>query len=194
MWSTTKIRSQNAATLRMDRSRNMSSFRTRNTPTNCILEPSLAQVPPLCRRSRQGLALLLGAERLGELAEIAVEHLVEAVDRELDPMVGHAVLREVVGPDLLRPLARPDLRPARRRKLGLLFLPFELVEPRAEDTHRLDSILELRLLVLHGDHEARREVRDANGGVGRVHALAAGAGRAHHVDAQVVLVDLDLDL
>ena len=35
---------------------------------------------------------------------------------------------------------------------------------------------------------------DADGRIGRVHALAAGAGRAHDVDTQVVLVDLDLDL
>ena len=37
-----------------------------------------------------------------------------------------------------------------------------------------------------------RHVRDAHGGVGLVHVLAAGAGRAERVDADVVVVDLDV--
>ena len=53
----------------------------------------------------------------------------------------------------------------------------------------------LALLVLDLDDEAGRQVRDPDGGVGRVDGLAAGAGRALDVDAQVaLLVDLDLDL
>ena len=39
----------------------------------------------------------------------AFEHTIELVLREVDAMVGHAVLGEVVGADLLRPLARADL-------------------------------------------------------------------------------------
>ena len=69
-----------------------------------------------------------------------------------------------------------------------------LVQARAQDAHRLLAVLQLGLLVLHGDHEAGRLVRDAHRGVGRVHRLPAGAGRAVDVDLQVVLVDLDVDL
>ena len=50
------------------------------------------------------------------------------------------------------------------------------------------------LLVLHRDDDAGRQVRDPHRRVGRVHALAAGTGRAVDVDLQVVVVDLDLDL
>ena len=57
----------------------------------------------------------------------------------------------------------------------------------------VDSVLVLRALAVgvHGD--AGRDVRDAHGGLGLVDVLAAGAARAHDVDAQVLLVDLDLD-
>jgi hypothetical protein len=43
----------------------------------------------------------------------------------------------------------------------------------------------LRALVLALDDDARRQVRDAHGGVGLVDVLAAGAGGAVGVDAQV---------
>ena len=81
-----------------------------------------------------------------------------------------------------------------RREPRLLLLALELVEPGAEDAHRLLPVLELRLLVLHRDDDARRQVGDAHGRVGRVDALAAGPGRAVDVDLEVVLGDLDLDL
>ena len=38
------------------------------------------------------------------------------------------------------------------------------------------------------------QVRDPDGGVGLVHVLAAGARRAVGVDAEVGLVDLDVDV
>ena len=109
-------------------------------------------------------------------------------------MVGHAVLGEVVGADLLRALAGADLRAPRRRLLGLLPLALGLVQPGAKDAQRLRLVLQLRFLVLHRDHDPGRDVRDPDGRVGRVHALAAGAGRAVDVDLEVVRVELDLDL
>src|SRR4029077_15073029 len=51
---------------------------------------------------------VLGCERLGEVAEIALEDLVEPVLRQLDAMVGDPALGVVVGADLLGPLARAD--------------------------------------------------------------------------------------
>jgi hypothetical protein len=63
-------------------------------------------------------------------------------------------------------------------------------QPGAQDAHRLLLVLQLALLVLAADHDAGRQVRDPDGGVGGVDALPAGPGRAEDVDAQVVLVDL----
>ncbi len=94
------------------------------------------------------------------LAQVPVENLVEPVQRQLDPVIGDATLGEVVRPDLLRPLARADLRATRGRELRLLLFALELVEARAQDAHRLHAVLELRLLVLHRDDEAGRKVGD----------------------------------
>jgi hypothetical protein len=52
----------------------------------------------------------------------------------------------------------------------------------------------LRLLVLARDLDAGRKVLDADGRVRRVDALAAGPARAVDVYAQVVRIDLDIDL
>ena len=145
-------------------------------------------------RGLEGAAAVLGLERVGELLEVAVEDLVEAVDRVLDAVVGEPVLGEVVGADLLRALARPDLRAPGRRLLRLLALALGLVEARAEHAHRLLLVLELRLLVLHRDDDPARDVRDPHGGVGRVDGLAARPGRAVDVDLQVLVLDRDLDL
>jgi hypothetical protein len=141
-------------------------------------------------------AALLGVlQRAGDVVELARQHLLEVVDREaVDAVVGHAALREVVGADLLRSLAGPDLGAAVGRQLGLLLRELEVVQPCAQHLHRTLAVLQLRLLVLHRDHQAGRLVGDAHGRVGRVDGLAAGAGRAVHVDLEVVRIDLDLDL
>ena len=46
------------------------------------------------------------------------------------------------------------------------------------------------LLAVHGD--SRRNVRNANGGLGLVDVLAARSARAHGFNAQILLVDVDL--
>ena len=51
-----------------------------------------------------------------------------------------------------------------------------------------------RLLVLAAGHDAGRDVGDADRRVGGVHRLAAGPGGAVDVDAQVLLLDRDVDL
>src|SRR5690349_21669610 len=100
-------------------------------------------------------ALGLGGEGVGELAEVAREHVLEARVHP-DPVVGDAVLREVVGADLLGPLTPADLGAPRRRLLGCEALALGLVEARAQHAHRLGLVLELRALVLHRDDDPRR--------------------------------------
>src|SRR5204863_6910196 len=110
----------------------------------------------------EGAPALVGRERLGELVELALQYAVELVRRELDAMVGDAVLGEIVRADLLRALPGPDLRTTSRVELGLLLLPLELIEARAQHAQRLLAVLQLALLVLHRDNEAGRKVRDAH--------------------------------
>ena len=82
------------------------------------------------------------------------------------------------------------LRASRGDRRELLLLPGE--QPGAQHAHPRLAVLQLALLVLHRHHDAGRHVGDAHRGVGRVDRLAAGAGRAEHVDLEVVRVDLDL--
>src|SRR5260370_30914373 len=55
-------------------------------------------------------------------------------------------------------------------------------------------VLVLRALALALHDDARRQVGDADRAVGLVDVLAAGTRGAIRVDAQVLVVDLDLDL
>ena len=105
------------------------------------------------------------------------EHPIECVQRELDAMVGHAVVLEVVRPDLLGTTAALHL--FFRAALDFRVLPFllRLQQTRAQDAHRLVLVLELALLVLAGDDHARRLVGDAHRGVGGVDRLTSGPGR-----------------
>ena len=52
----------------------------------------------------------------------------------------------------------------------------------------------LRTLLLARDHDARRQVREAHRGVRLVDVLAARATRPVGVDAQVLVLDLDVDV
>ena len=78
--------------------------------------------------------------------------------------------------------------------LASLLLHLHVEQARLQHLHRLRAVLVLRALVLAGDDDAGRDVRDADGGVGDVDVLAAGAARSVRVDAQILLVDLDLDV
>src|SRR5207245_544275 len=72
-------------------------------------------------RSGTDARLLCGqAQRVDQLVELPVHHLGEVMRGEADAMVGDAVLREVVGADLLRPIARPHLSTPHPRPRRLL--------------------------------------------------------------------------
>ena len=119
-----------------------------------------------------------GLERRDDVAQaVAFEHfLVRGV--ETDAVVGHAVLRRVVGADLLGTVARADLCQTLGALGSLLLGEHLLVEASAKDGHRRDLVLQLGLLILRLHDQAGRQVRDAHGGVGRVDALAARAAGA----------------
>ena len=71
---------------------------------------------------------------------------------------------------------------------------FSAADAPREQLQRLGLVPVLAPLVLDGHHGVRGEVRRAHGGVRRINMLAAGAGRAKRVDADVVLVQRELDL
>ena len=113
---------------------------------------------------------------------------------ETDAVIGHAVLGLVVGTDLLGTVAVADLALALGTKLCLLLLELHLVQTGAQHLHADLAILNLGALLLRLHHGVGGQVGDAHGGVGGVNALTARARSAVSVDAQVRLVDLDVDL
>src|SRR6266568_1384301 len=149
------------------------------------------------RTARSGTEpfLLAGeAQRVDQVVEVALQDVGQIVDGIVDAVIGDPVLGEVVRPNLGRAVAGADLS-ATLAGAGRFLLGEHLVEePRAQYLERLDLVLELALLVLALDHQACGEMGDAHGAVGGVHALAPRPLRAEHVDPQVLVLDLDVDV
>ena len=118
--------------------------------------------------------------------EVAVEHGIETIERQVDAVVGDAALREIVGPNALGTVPRTDERFSLARFLGLLFGLPHGVETCGEHGHGARLVLRLRAFVLTFHGESRRKVRDAHGRVGLLHVLAAGARGAEDVDAKIL--------
>src|SRR6267154_487107 len=113
---------------------------------------------------------------------------------EADAVIGYPVLRVVVGADFFGAVAGFDLSAALRGQGGLLLFHFLFVETGAEHAHGFGAIFDLGFFVLLGDDQAAGNVRDAHGGIGGVHGLAAGTGGAESVDAQIFGFDFDVDV
>ena len=103
-------------------------------------------------------------------------------------------LREIIGTDALRTVARPDLAAALGGALGIALAPLEVVEPGAQQRERLGAIAMLRTVLLHHDDDAARNMRHPHGRLGLVDVLAAGAARAQRIDPQIGIIDRDVDL
>ena len=105
-------------------------------------------------------------------------------------MVGDAALGEVVGADALRAVAAADQRAPRFALLRALFGLGCVQQLGVEQLHGAGTVLQLRALVLAFDDDAARQVGQAHCGVRLVDVLAAGAGGAVGVDADVLLGDV----
>ena len=106
--------------------------------------------------------------------EVAVHDPLDVADLELGPVVvDHGVGLEHVGADLVAPgvvgLGGLELGPLR-----LLLLQLLLVDGRAQHLHGRRLVLALAALLLAGDHDAGRDMREAHRRRGLVHVLAAG--------------------
>src|SRR5450631_3939473 len=160
---------------------------------NCVSESHLVVIGRRNLGVRRRIACQLQQRGDHELVEVAVQDRVDVADLEARPMV----VRLLVGGEYVRPDLAPPLD---RLLLGvdvahffLLLLLFDLEQLRAQDAHRGRLVLVLGALAVGVHRDPGRDVRDADGGFGLVDVLAAGAARAHDVDAQILVVDLDLD-
>ena len=125
-----------------------------------------------------------------QFVEIAVENVVQTVNREIAAKIRDSIVADIVGPDLLRPFAGTDLAAPILRDRVLLLAQLHLVQPCAQDFHRLCAVLDLRFFVLLRHHDSRWNVRDSDRRVRGIDALSSGPARAERVDAQVLGVDL----
>src|SRR3954471_2916958 len=76
--------------------------------------------------------LVIGDQRVDDLVELAEHHPVELVERQVDAMVGHPPLREIIGTDALGAVAGADLQAARFRPLVGCPVALKIIETRAK--------------------------------------------------------------
>src|SRR5262249_41024896 len=130
----------------------------------------------------EALLLVVVAQGADDLGEVAGDDGVELVQVQVDAVVGDAVLREVVGADALAAVARAYHRLARLGPLAVQPLLLALEDAAAEDAHRPVVVLVLAALVLALDLDlvgGAALVPDADGALGLVDVLAAGAAGPH---------------
>src|SRR3990172_4645511 len=107
---------------------------------------------------RQPLGLVGRDEGVDEAIQLAVHHPGQARQVEMDAMVGHPVLRKVVGPDLVGSIARPDHRAAGHGIRLALPAVLGVLEAGPPGGRGPCLVLILALFVLDLDDQAGRQV------------------------------------
>ena len=98
------------------------------------------------------------------------------------PMIRHPPLREIIRPDLIlppRPRHTPHRTPPQPNDLFFPRLASQDRDLRAQEPPRAVAVLMLAALFLDEDDGVGGQVGQADGGLGLVDVLAAGAGGAH---------------
>src|SRR3989442_12632691 len=87
----------------------------------------------------------------------------EVVERDLDAMIGHAVLWKIIGANFLTALSGADLGPAMSCVAGVFFGNFTFEQAGAKDGEGAGFVLLLRALIGATDNQAGWFVDDLNG-------------------------------
>ena len=106
-------------------------------------------------------------------------------------MVGDPAFWKIVGAESLRTVTPTDLAFSCLGTFGIEGLALGVEKPSTQHPHRLGPILVLRFLVLLGDDDPGRDMRDAHRRIGGVDVLTTRARRAIDIDAQILVLDLD---
>lgn len=98
-------------------------------------------------------------QRVGDRLQVAGNHLVEIMHREANAVIGHPILREIVGANAFATIARANEALSLGRPFGLLFLQFEIVNAGSQFAERLILVFELAFFVLALHDDTRFKVR-----------------------------------
>ena len=131
---------------------------------------------------------------VNKILDISIEHAVRVGCFIFGAVIlYHPVGMKHIGPYLVPP---SDIQLGIFHRLELLpfFFQLQLVQARAQNRPGHFPVPDLRTLVLAGNHDSRRDVRNPHRRVRDIDVLSAGAGRPVGVDAEILLVDLDFDL
>ena len=77
----------------------------------------------------------MGDKCAHHFTQIARHHGRQRIQRQVDPVIGHAALGEIIGADAFAAIARPHLRFAVRRTCIVHAGAFQIVEPCAQHLH-----------------------------------------------------------
>src|SRR5262249_40867782 len=120
--------------------------------------------------------LEVGVERVKDLRQVAIHDRVEPMQRKADPVIADAILAEVIRADFLAAIAASNHgSPLVGERLLLLF-HFAFVKSGTENAQGFSVVLDLRLLVLTRNNEARRNMCQANRRIRCIYRLPAGSG------------------
>src|SRR5579875_373315 len=155
---------------------------------------SAAQGGGLCEDALELIGLVDGGQIVNKLIKIPVHDAGQIMPRQADTVIGDAILREVVGADLLAAISHLHLRAPAFTQLFLAPGLLEIPEPRPEHSQGLLLVFELGFFILAGDDQPRWQVGDAYSRVGGVHALAPVPGGAVDIDANIAIFDFDFSI
>ena len=131
-------------------------------------------------------------QAVDQRSKFALQNIRQVIQSQtFDAVVGDAALGVVVRADACGAIAGTDLELAVFGDGGGSFFLGGLRESGGEALHCLVAVGVLRTFRLRFDHDAGRDVGDADGGVGFVDVLTAGARGAERVDTQIGRVDFD---
>jgi len=95
-----------------------------------------------------------------EIVNFSADESIEVVQGAIDPVIGNAVLRKVVGADAITAVAAAYQGATQCILFLLLLAILRFLETRLQQTHRLVSVAMLRFFILHRNHYSRRDVGD----------------------------------
>jgi len=143
---------------------------------------------------RQLCALVRGDQAVDDLVQIPAQNGIQLVQSQLDPVVCHPALGEIIGADLLGTVPGPHLALPGFRLRVMLLRQLQLLESGPKHLQCLVLILKLGLLILAGDHDPCRNMGQTHRGIRRIDTLASVTGRPEHVEFTVIHIQLHIHL